>query len=93
MIQNLFFGVVDLYINFRLSCIFSKPTKTSNKDISHNNSFCWPIGLGNYFVHKRFAVHSNPHVITASDDPTKSQEGAQFLSKNFILQTSPHSTL
>ena len=41
-----------LCINFRFSGRFSKPTKTSNKDLSHNNavSFCWYSGLGSYFV-------------------------------------------
>ena len=85
-----------LFINFRFSGRFSRPTKTSNKDISHNNSFWWPSGLGNYFVCKRFEVQSNPHVITGICDPTKYQHDTstiQFLSKNVILQTSPHSTL
>ena len=85
-----------LSINFRFFGRFSKPTKTSNKGLSHNNSFCWPSGLDSYFVCKRFAAHSNPPVVTGIFDPTKSQERHQHntvsLKKNFILQTSPHST-
>ena len=38
MIQNLLFGVVYKSINFRFSGRFSKPTKTSYKDLSHNNT-------------------------------------------------------
>ena len=77
MIHNLFFGVVYLYITFRFSGIFSKPTKNSNKDLSYNDSFCWSSGLGNYFACKRFVVLSNPHVVTGSGDPTKSQAQRQ----------------
>ena len=59
-----------LSINFRFCGRFSKPTKTINKDLSHNNYiFCWPSGLGNYFVCKRFAVHSKPPVVTGIYDP------------------------
>ena len=36
--QNLLFGVVYISINFRFTSIVSKPTKTSNKDLSHNNT-------------------------------------------------------
>ena len=51
-----------LSINFRFSGRFSKPTKTINKDLSHNNySFCWPSGLGNYFVCKRLFKPSCGH--------------------------------
>ena len=53
-----------LSINFRFSGRFSKPTKTIN-----NYSFCWPSGLGNYFVCKKFTVHSNPPVVTGICDP------------------------
>ena len=60
-------------IYFRFSGGFSNPTETSDKDLSHNNSFCWPSGLGNYFICKRFAVHSNPPVVTGICDPNKSQ--------------------
>ena len=60
--------------NFRFSGGFSKPTKTSNKDLSHNDTFSVGlVGLGNYFVCKRFAVHSNPPVATGICDPNKSQ--------------------
>ena len=68
----------SLSINFKFSGRFSNPTKTSNKDLSHSNSFCWPSGLGNYFVCKRFVVHSNPAVVTGICDPTKSQARHQY---------------
>ena len=58
-----------LSINFRFSGRFSKPTKTSNKNLSHNNSFGWPSGLGM----QEIRIHSNPPVITGICDPIKSQ--------------------
>ena len=62
-----------LSINFRLCGRFLKSIKTSKKDLSHNNSFCWPRWFGYYFVCKRFPVHSSPPVITGICDPTKSR--------------------
>ena len=65
-----------LSINFRFSGRFSKPKKLATK-IFHIIRFCWPSGLGNYFACKRFAVHSNPLVVTGTCDPNKSQARQQ----------------
>ena len=55
-----------LSINFRFSGRFSKPKKLATK-------ICWPSALRKYFACKRFAVHSNPLVVTGICDPNKSQ--------------------
>ena len=46
MIQNLSFGVVYKSINFQFSGRFLKPTKTSNKDLSRNNTVSVDLLVG-----------------------------------------------
>ena len=70
MIQNLLFGVAYLLISYFLVDSQSQQ-KLSTKIFQY--SFNWPSGLGNYFVCKRFAVHSNLSLVTGICDPNKSQ--------------------
>ena len=83
--------------NFRFSGGFSKPTKTSNKDLSHNDTFSvglvgWVTTLyarDSQFIQTLLWLLEFVIQINLKHDTS----AIQFLSKNFILQTSPNSTL
>ena len=82
-----------LSVNFRFSGRFSKPTKTSNKDLSHNNTVS--VGLvGQVTTSFARAVHSNPPVVTGICDPNKSQARHQHNIVSLKKTTSykPHLT-
>ena len=87
MIQNPLFGVVYLLISD-----FSKPAKLATKIFHITIQFLLTAQwVGNYFVCKRFAVQTllwSLEFVIQHDTMAM-----QFLSRNFILQTSPHSTL
>ena len=89
MIQNLLFGVVYLLIS---GCLvdFQSQKNYQQRSFTQQYSFCWPSGLGNYFVCKRFALHLNPPVVTGICDPHKSQaRPAQY---SFLQKTSFYKT-